>query len=126
MAKKVLVVDNEPYIRNITMRFLQIGMFIGYSAGNPRTGFESVETHQPHLVVTDFDMKSDTNGYEFARELRERDYRGKIMLAASNAEDIRRQYADADSLFDGYLEKPYGMERFLMSVRNLIGKPESQ
>src|ERR1700676_3881331 len=65
---KVLVVDDEPTMRKVTRSLLQaIGIKTIYEAVDGRSGLEAICTHEPDVVILDWEMPSP-NGPEFVRQ----------------------------------------------------------
>jgi two-component system chemotaxis response regulator CheY len=69
-AMKVLVVDDEQYMRKVVRTMLlSMGMKIIYEAEDGHAGLESICRHQPDLVIVDWEMPG-MDGSTFVRMVR--------------------------------------------------------
>jgi two-component system, chemotaxis family, chemotaxis protein CheY len=69
-AMKVLVVDDEQYMRKVVRTMLlSMGMKIVYEAEDGHAGLESICRHQPDLVIVDWEMPG-MDGSTFVRMVR--------------------------------------------------------
>ena len=69
-STRVLVVDDDYYMRNVIRSLLQAnGIKTFYDAADGLTGLESIITLNPDVVILDWDMP-DINGGEFMRIVR--------------------------------------------------------
>jgi DNA-binding response OmpR family regulator len=69
-AMKVLVVDDEQYMRKVVRTMLlAIGVKIIYEAEDGHAGLESICRHQPDLVIVDWEMPG-LDGSAFVRMIR--------------------------------------------------------
>jgi CheY-like chemotaxis protein len=104
----VLIVDDDADMRLLTRRLLTMLGCEVFEAKNGTDGEEKALEMKPHMVLLDI-MMPGQDGYETAKNLRERQYVGDIVLAsalqeASAAEKI------ANCGANGYLQKPLTRE----------------
>ena len=115
VSQHILVVDDDPVIRETVADILD---FEGYSietATNGREALQAIERAQPSLVLLDMRMPV-LDGWGFAREVKERglDLNIVVMTAARNA---GRWAEEIDA--DGYLAKPFDLADLLATVERL-------
>ena len=67
----VLVVDDEPIVRDVVVRYLRRDGFTTLEAGDGDTARDLIETADPQLVVLDV-MLPGTDGLELCRWIRGR------------------------------------------------------
>ncbi|MEV6773716.1 response regulator transcription factor [Nocardia sp. NPDC051030] len=115
---RVLVVDDEPAVRDALMRALQSEGYETRSAGDGGAALEEIARWQPEVVVLDVLMPF-MDGLSTCRTLRGRGDRTPIlMLTARDAVSDRIEGLDAGA--DDYLVKPFDLDELLARVRALV------
>ena len=115
--KKVLVVDDEPSIIEVTQAYLEREGFDVYTATRGKEGLELAERHQPDLVVLDL-MLPDISGEEVCREIRNRSDMPILMLTAKSSEHDR--IAGLELGADDYLIKPFSPRELVARVHVIL------
>lgn len=122
MAGRLLLVDDEPGLREAVQAYLEDCDFIVDVASNAKDGWEILQTHLPDLVITDV-MMPQVDGYQFLRQLRE-DERFKalpvVFLTAKGMTTDRIQGYQAGC--DAYLSKPFDPDELVAIVENLLAR----
>jgi two-component system response regulator MprA len=115
---KVLVVDDEPAVREALVRALRS---IGYrvaTAVDGQDGLERIASEAPDLVVLDVLMPR-LDGLAACRDLRAAGDRTPVlMLTARDAVGDRVEGLDAGA--DDYLVKPFALDELLARIRALL------
>jgi two-component system response regulator MprA len=118
MAAKVLVVDDEPSVRDAVERALRTE---GYRVQTAPDGEAALDVHaefEPDALVLDILMPR-IDGLDVCRSLRRSGDRTPIlMLTARDAVSDRVEGLDAGA--DDYLVKPFALEELLARVRALL------
>lgn len=70
MAAQLLLVDDEPGLREAVKDYLQESGFSVQVASNAREGWELVQQNTPDLVISDI-MMPQVDGYQFLKQLRD-------------------------------------------------------
>lgn len=121
---RVLVVDDEPAIRESLRRGLVAGGWAVDTAPDGEAGLELACDEEYDVVVLDI-MMPRRNGYEVVREMRRREvWTPVLMLTAKDGE-----YDEADAFdlgADDYLVKPFHMEELAARLRALIRRAAGQ
>lgn len=121
---RVLVVDDEPAIRESLRRGLVAGGWAVDTAPDGEAGLELACDEEYDVVVLDI-MMPRRNGYEVVREMRRREvWTPVLMLTAKDGE-----YDEADAFdlgADDYLVKPFSFIVLEARLRSLVrrGAPE--
>ncbi len=113
----VLVVDDEPIVRDVVVRYLERE---GYTTLQAATGDEAqrmLEGPAPALVVLDV-MLPGIDGLELCRWIRARSQVPIVMLTARGEEADRIVGLELGA--DDYLTKPFSPRELTVRVRNLL------
>src|SRR5271165_2791405 len=113
----VLVVDDEPIVRDVVVRYLERD---GYNTLEAASGDEArrlLEHESPSLVVLDV-MLPGVSGLELCRWIRSRSDLPIVMLTALGEETDRIVGLELGA--DDYLTKPFSPRELAVRVRNLI------
>ena len=106
--KKVLIVDDEPSLREVYQEFLRL-FYEVHTAGNGSTALELCEKITPDIIVSDFDMP-EMNGTNFCRAIRS-DKRFTqvpfLILSAHTTETLRTESFNLGA--DDYISKPVSL-----------------
>ncbi|HEX2049894.1 MAG TPA: response regulator transcription factor [Actinomycetota bacterium] len=115
---KILVVDDEPALRDALGRALRIE---GYDVAFARDGAEALDAltrHTPDAVVLDV-LMPHVDGLDACRRMRRGgDHTPVLMLTARDAVSDRVEGLDAGA--DDYLVKPFALEELLARLRALL------
>jgi len=118
----VLVVDDEPIVRDVVVRYLRRD---GYETREAATGDEArqiLEAESPELVVLDV-MLPGTDGLELCRWIRSRSELPVIMLTARGEETDRIVGLELGA--DDYVTKPFSPRELTVRVRNVLRRSRS-
>ena len=103
---KILVVDDDPAIRNLIHRFLSQQGYQVESGQDGQTGLELFEQLNPDLVVLDVNLP-DTTGYKLCQEMQRRTGVFVLMLTSRTDEaDEMKGFAEGA---DDYITKPFSL-----------------
>jgi two-component system response regulator ResD len=118
---QVLVVDDEPTIREIVVRYLERDGFATLEAADGDRARELVERESPDLVVLDL-MLPGTDGLELCRWIRSRSSLPVIMLTARGEESDRIVGLELGA--DDYVTKPFSPRELAARVRTVLRRAE--
>jgi two-component system, OmpR family, response regulator MprA len=119
---RILVVDDEPAVRQAVERALRLEGYDVLLAGDGREALESLESRPADAVVLDVLMPR-VDGLELCRRMRHTGDRTPVlMLTARDAVDDRVAGLDAGA--DDYLVKPFALEELLARVRALLRRAQ--
>jgi two-component system response regulator MprA len=115
---EVLVIDDEPPMRDALTRALELAGFRVDLAADGEEGLRRAAVGNADLVVLDLLMPR-TDGLEVCRRLRRRGDRTPVlMLTARDAVASRVEGLEAGA--DDYLVKPFALEELLARIRALL------
>ncbi len=117
---RVLIVDDEPSIRQLIATLLTLEGFDVSTAPDGRAALEQVLTAAPDVVISDVRMPY-MNGYELLTKVRSNpalDAVRFILLASYSDGDVGADSAVA--LADACLSKPFTRDVLLNTVRTLV------
>jgi Response regulator containing a CheY-like receiver domain and an HTH DNA-binding domain len=122
---KILLVDDEPGLREAVKLYLEDSGFDVCVASNVEDGLGLLQSNLPDLVITDI-MMPQVDGYQFLQKLRE-EPRFKtlpvVLLTAKGMTTDRISGYQAGC--DAYLPKPFDPEELLAIVENLLERRKS-
>ena len=120
MPASILVVEDEPAIRDLLAVNLRHGGYKALQASDASSARRQIDEELPDLVLLDW-MLPDQSGTELARRLRSEDRtRGLpiIMLTARSEEGDRLHGFDAG--VDDYICKPFSPRELLARIKALL------
>jgi DNA-binding response OmpR family regulator len=118
-AELVLVVDDEPTVREVVSRYLELGGYRVLVAGDGQAALELALSTQgpPDLVVLDL-MLPGMDGLEVCRRLREVAPVPIVMLTARGHETDRIVGLELGA--DDYVVKPFSPRELVARVRSVL------
>ena len=132
--KRILVVDDEPDVRNFLAACIEDAGFVVETAVDGIDALEKVEANTPDLMTLDMVMPR-RSGIKVMRTLRENDKWARLPVIVITAhardelgnDDIKEFNALASGLRPRYtMEKPVTPEKLVMSICDILGvEPET-
>ena len=111
----VLVVDDDPAIREMLSDFLVLEGYSVVTASDGLEGLRAFEKCTPSIVLLDMRMPN-LDGWGFVEKLRERGI--KVPILAVTASRCPRRWAEEIGA-DGYLAKPFDLTQLLAAVERI-------
>jgi DNA-binding response OmpR family regulator len=116
-VRTVLVVDDEPLIREVVVRYLEREGYRVIECGDGETARQLVQRHNPDLVVLDV-MLPGIDGLEVCRWIRTRSDTPVILLTARGEETDRIVGLELGA--DDYVVKPFSPRELAVRARNVM------
>jgi DNA-binding response OmpR family regulator len=117
----VLVVDDEPIVRDVIVRYLRRDGFTTLEAGDGNHARELIESGDLSLVVLDV-MLPGIDGLELCRWIRARSELPVIMLTARGEEADRIVGLELGA--DDYVTKPFSPRELAARVRTVLRRSD--
>lgn len=115
--KKILVVDDDPHIRELVTVFLENEDFSCIEADNGEQGLERLEQENAGLIILDI-MMPEMDGWTFCRRVRKRWQIPILMLTAKG--ETMQKVKGFELGADDYLVKPFEPIELVMRVKALL------
>ena len=120
MNKRILIVDDEPAIRDMVAFALRKGDYQPVHAGDGREAAEAIAEKVPDLILLDW-MLPGMSGLELARRWRRDEMTREvpiIMLTARGEENDR--VSGLESGIDDYVVKPFSARELLARIKAVL------
>jgi len=114
MPETILIVEDEPALRDTLAYNLKKESFTVETAGDGRAALESARRLKPDLIILDI-MIPELDGFEVARILRKEMSMPILMLTARDDEIDRVVGLEVGA--DDYLTKPFSMRELMARVK---------
>ncbi|MGL1956623.1 MAG: ATP-binding protein [Colwellia sp.] len=116
--QNILVVDDDDNQRRLMHDLLLPLGFTFFSAPDVKKAFEILEKNQIDLILLDVQMPV-TNGWQMAKQLREKRYLMPVIMVSANARDAEFNL-QAEGYHDDYIAKPLNFDALLGKIGRLL------
>jgi len=121
MARTILVVDDEPILRETLAEALDADGFQVVTAADGREALARFREHHPDLVVLDL-MLPELSGIEVCRIIRRESGAPILMLTAKSSEVDKVVGLELGA--DDYVTKPFSLRELTARIRALLRRTE--
>ena len=121
---RLLVVEDEPSIRELLATSLKFAGFEVYTAADGGEAIEVAEREQPDLVVLDV-MLPDMDGFAVTKKLRDR---GRLMpiVFVTARDSVDDKVAGLTVGGDDYVTKPFSLEEVVARIRAVLRRTRGE
>jgi DNA-binding NarL/FixJ family response regulator len=120
MSGHLLLVDDEPSLRDAVQAYLVDSDFTVDVAPNAKVGWEMLEKHLPDLVISDI-MMPQVDGYQFLKQMREDPRFSKLPVVFLTARGMTKDRIQGYKAgVDAYLSKPFDPDELVAIVTNIL------
>ncbi|MGV8967131.1 MAG: response regulator transcription factor [Cellulomonas sp.] len=114
----LVVVDDEPNIRELLATSLRFAGFEVHAAGDGATALRLVKQVNPDLVVLDV-MLPDMDGFTLTRRLREKGHHVPVVFLTAR-DDTSDKVTGLTVGGDDYVTKPFSLEEVVARIRAVL------
>jgi len=122
--KKILVIEDEPILRNNLLKILEVGGFEAIEAEDGASGVQLALEQKPNLIISDI-MMPEMDGFAVLTQLQQNPETALIpfifLTAVADRSSIRR---GIECGADDYITKPFGADELLAAVKARFKKQE--
>ncbi|WP_426565620.1 response regulator transcription factor [Angustibacter sp. McL0619] len=115
---RLLVVEDEPNIRELLSTSLRFAGFEVHTAGDGATALKLAETTRPDLLVLDV-MLPDMDGFAVTRRLRDQGRRMPVVFLTAR-DDTQDKVTGLTVGGDDYVTKPFSLEEVVARIRAVL------
>lgn len=114
----ILVVEDDRRLNQIVCTYLNDSGFHAKGCLNAEEAYEEMYNDRYELIVSDI-MMPETNGFEFARTVRQVDSKIPILFMSAK-DDLPSKRKGFQLGIDDYMVKPIELDELLMRIRALL------
>jgi len=115
---RILVVDDEPNIRDLLATSLRFAGFAVRTVGNGAAAISAVIEEEPDLIVLDV-MLPDINGFGVTKRLRASGYTSPILFLTAK-DDTEDKITGLTVGGDDYVTKPFSLDEIVARIRAIL------
>lgn len=115
---RLLVVDDEPNIRDLLASSLRFAGFEVLTASDGKSAFHVATTERPDLIVLDV-MMPDMDGFTVTRRLRDAGISVPVLFLTAR-DDMQDKIQGLTVGGDDYVTKPFGLEEVVARIRAIL------
>lgn len=115
---KILIIEDEPELRNIVQSFLEAEHFIVEYADDYQSGLEKIISYEYDCILLDI-MLPDGNGMDLLKEIKAMHKKDPvIILSAKDSVDDKVNGLEIGA--DDYLAKPFHLAELMARIKSVI------
>ncbi|WP_448527206.1 response regulator transcription factor [Parathermosynechococcus lividus] len=120
MAATLLLVDDEPGLREAVTAYLEDSGFEVTAVASGQAALDYLQHHVPDLIITDV-MMPQMDGYAFLEQVRQQLHLNHIPIVFLTARGMKRDRIQGyDAGCDAYLSKPFDPDELVAIINNLL------
>jgi two-component system OmpR family response regulator len=124
MEKHILVVEDDPAMRDVVATYLQSHSYRVSLAPNGRTMMGILSGHAVDLVLLDLKLESE-DGLQLMRSIQSRSAMVPIIIMTGHRRDETDRVVGLELGADDYLLKPFGLRELLARIRAVLRRAEA-
>lgn len=115
---KILIIEDEPELRDIVQRFLEAEHFMVEYAPDYQSGLDKIISYEYDCILLDI-MLPDGNGMDLLKEIKTMHKKDPvIILSAKDSVDDKVKGLEIGA--DDYLAKPFHLAELMARIRSVI------
>ena len=120
--KKILIIEDEPNIRELILYNLKTNGYDGIAEEDGIMGITMVHREKPDLILLDI-MLPGKNGYEICKELRDEGNNTPIIMITAKTEELDKVMG-LEYGADDYISKPFGIREMMARIKAVLRRYE--
>jgi two-component system, OmpR family, alkaline phosphatase synthesis response regulator PhoP len=120
--RKILIIEDEPNIRELVSYNLKAGGFLPLEAEDGNLGMEMISVHKPDLILLDI-MLPGKDGYEICKELRAMGDKTPIIMMTAKTDEVDKVLG-LEFGADDYISKPFGVRELMARIKAVLRRIE--
>lgn len=119
----IVVIDDDPDIREASTLVLTAKGHNVLTAGNPDEGYELVINKKPDLIILDVMMNEPDDGFFLAQRFRRENIKTPIIMYTSVSKAMGMGFGSSEMVpVDDFVEKPISPDTLIEKVNKLLNK----
>jgi len=115
---RILIVDDEPNIRDLLTTSLRFAGFAVRAVGNGAAAISAVIEEEPDLIILDV-MLPDINGFGVTKRLRASGYTSPILFLTAK-DDTEDKITGLTVGGDDYVTKPFSLDEIVARIKAIL------
>ena len=115
---RILIVDDEPNIRDLLTTSLRFAGFAVRAVGNGAQAISAVLEEEPDLIILDV-MLPDMNGFGVTKRLRSAGYTAPILFLTAK-DDTEDKITGLTVGGDDYVTKPFSLDEIVARIKAIL------
>jgi two-component system OmpR family response regulator len=120
---RVLIVDDEPNIRDLLATSLRFAGFDIQTAANGTSAVAAVTESEPDIILLDV-MLPDMNGYSVTKKLRSAGIQAPILFLTAR-DEVEDKITGLTVGGDDYLTKPFSLDEVVARIQAILRRTKS-
>jgi len=120
--QKILIVDDQPEIRELVKITLQNENYAIIEASNGREAVDKIREEKPNLVLLDIMLPEDIDGFEVCSQIKSDNDLKNIFIVMLSSHGSKEDIKKGKSVgADDYFIKPFSPLQLIEKVEDLLG-----
>ncbi len=120
--QKILIVDDQPEIRELVKITLQNENYAIIEASNGREAVDKIKKEKPNLVLLDIMLPEDIDGFEVCSQIKNDNNLKNIFIVMLSSHGSKEDIKKGKSVgADDYFIKPFSPLQLIEKVEDLLG-----
>ncbi|WP_267404537.1 MULTISPECIES: response regulator transcription factor [unclassified Chryseobacterium] len=115
---KILIIEDEPELKNIVQNFLEAEQFIVEYAEDYSSGLEKIISYEYDCILLDI-MLPDGNGIDLLKEIKAMHKKDPVIILSAK-DSVDDKVAGLEIGADDYLAKPFHLAELLARIKSVI------
>lgn len=122
MKPLIMVVDDEPGVRELIGDALRVGGYDAIEAADGDEALEMLRHTRPTLLIVDVNMP-EVDGFELVKRLRDRGQDTPVIMLSARGDRVDVTHGLSIGA-DDYVRKPFGLEELLLRVQAVLRRTQ--